>query len=123
MFVCATAVGFIFLPAPITLAKDENCLQPASEHQTVLERHYRGTARSQGIPAFSTAITHSHRVVPAMRGHWPGLHRAVPAHSLTTCPAVVLGHAGGEGFSTAVALDDLMVWDPIIWSRNSLYET
>ncbi len=123
MFVYAPAVGFIFLPAPIAPAKDENCLQPASEHQAVLERHYRGTARSQGNPAVSAAVTHSHRVVPATRGHRPGLHRAVPTHSLTACPAVVLGHAGGEGFSTAVALGDLMVWDPIVWFRNSLYET
>lgn len=104
----------------------KNCLQPGSEHQempAVLEQRYRGTARSQGIPAVSAAVTHSHWVVPATRRHWPGLPGAVPAHSLPACPAVVLGHAWDEGFSTAVALGDLMIRDPIIWSRNSLYKT
>jgi len=62
-------------------------------------------------------------VVPATRGHWPGPTGAVPAHSLPACPAVVLGHAGDEGLSTAVALGDLMIRDPIVWSRNSLYKT
>lgn len=69
------------------------------------------------------AVTHSDWVVPASGGHRPDVCGAGAAHTLSTGPAVVLGHGRSEGFGALVALGDVLVWHPVVWPSHIFHKT
>lgn len=78
---------------------------------------------SQAALANGADVTDADRVVPATGGHGAALGGATAADTLATCPAVVLGHTGGEGFSALMALHNLLVGDPVVRPGHSLHKT
>lgn len=78
---------------------------------------------SQAISAGVAAVTHSDWVVPASGGHRPDVCGAGAAHTLSTGPAVVLGHYRSEGFGALVALGDILVWYPVVWPSHIFNKT
>lgn len=78
---------------------------------------------SQAVRASVAAVTDSDWVVPASRGHRPGLCGAGAAHALSAGPAVVLGNGRGESLGAVVALRDVLVGNPVVGTSNVFHET
>jgi len=78
---------------------------------------------SQAVCAGVAAVTHSDWMVPASRRHRLVVCGAGTADTLPTGPAVVLRHGWGKGFGALIALGDVLVWDPVVWSSHILHET
>lgn len=94
---------------------DRGCVQFAERPPVVIW--------SQAVRASVAAVTDSDRVVPASRGHRPGLCGAGAAHALSAGPAVVLGNGRGESLGAEVALRDVVVGNPVVGTSNVLHET
>lgn len=77
---------------------------------------------SQSIRAGVAAVAHPDRVVPAPGGHRPDVRGAGAAHTLSTGPAVVLGHGWSERLGALVALGDILVWYPVVRPGHLLHK-
>lgn len=77
----------------------------------------------QAIRAGVAAVAHSDWVIPASGGYRLDMCGAGTAHALSAGPAVVLGHHRSEGFGALVALGDVVVWHPVVWSSHILHKT
>lgn len=73
------------------------------------------------IGSACAAVAHTDRVVPALRGDWSTLHRAILAEDPSTRPAVVPGHLAGEGSLAVTALMNLHIRLPVGW-LGSVYD-
>lgn len=82
-----------------------------------------GLIKSQSICAGVAAVAHPDRVVPAPGGHRPDVRGAGAAHTLSTGPAVVLGHGWSERLGALVTLGDLLVWNPVVGPGHLLHKT
>lgn len=81
-----------------------------------------GLSRSQALGAGVAAVTHPDRVVPAPGGNGPEVAGAGPAHTLSTGPAVVLGHGRCEAFRALVTLGNVLVWYPVVRPGDVLHK-
>lgn len=82
-----------------------------------------GLGWSQAFSVSVAAVTHSDRVVPAPGGNGSDVAGAGPTHTLSTGPAVVLGHGCCEGFGALVTLSNVLVWYPVVWPGYILHKT
>lgn len=89
----------------------------------IIWRSSPSSKSSQTIRAGVAAVTHSDWVVPASGGHRLDVWGAGAAHTLPTCPAVVLRHCWSEGFGALVALGDVLVWHPVVWPSHAFHKT
>lgn len=68
------------------------------------------------------AVTNTHRMVPASRGHRAALRGAVVTHALAAGAAVVDGEAGGELPLALAAAADVLVRHPVGWPGGVLHQ-